>query len=167
MVGVATAQSFPTAANSLDLEIGGGFTRATSDYATGRINGYLAMGGLRLRDHLREETEIRRYTDPQNSMTETSAISGISYSVTLHGISPYVKGMAGAGFLNNPPATAVLVRAVGGGLDVTLNPSIHLRADYEYQSWPPELGFEQGLVAKMFTVGVVYHLHPFDRPRQY
>jgi hypothetical protein len=166
-LGVAFGQTFPTAANSLDLQIGGGFTTATSDYATGHINGYLVLGGLRLRDHLREETELRHYTNSKNSLSETSVLSGISYSMTFRGISPYIKGLAGAGFLKNPNATGVLVRAVSGGLDLTLNPSVHLRADYEYQSWPPELGFEQGLVVKMFTVGGVYHLHPFDSPRQY
>jgi hypothetical protein len=164
--GIALGQSFPAAENNLDLHIGSGFTTGSSDYATDHISGYSITGGIKLRDHVAEESEFRRLTDPKSSFSETSLITGVSCSVKYWGISPYVKGLAGIGFLSNPSARLAVLSA-GGGLDFTVKPLVHLRADYEYQSWPGELGFQHGLVAKMITLGVVYHVHPLDRPRVY
>jgi len=165
--GVAAfGQSFPAAENSLDLHVGSGFSTASSDYATDHIRGYWISGGIRLRTHITEETEFRRLTDPQSSLSERSLTTGISLSLKYRGISPYVKGLAGAGFLSNPSAT-LAVLSTGGGVDLTVKPAVHLRVDYEYQHWPGELGFEHGLVAKMVTAGFVYHIHPLDRPRVY
>jgi len=163
---VASGQSFPAAENSLDLHVGGGFATASADYAKDRISGYSISGGIRLRAHIAEESEFWRLTDPKGSLSMTSLTTGISCSLKYRGISPYVKGLAGVGFLSNPSAKLVAL-STGGGVDVTVMPSIHVRADYDYQSWPGELGFEQGFVAKMITFGVVYHIHPFDHPRTY
>jgi hypothetical protein len=166
LAGAATtvlAQAKPTATRSADLQIGGGFTTANSDYLPTRINGGTAYVDYDFIHHIGIEGEFHFVKDGSGSeIYEKTYELGGRYHRTYGRFSPYAKGMYGRGVFNFPAFPgfrhanlAYNLIAVGGGVDYRVLKHLNARADFEYQRW---FGFPQnGLAPTMFTIGAAYH----------
>jgi hypothetical protein len=159
----ARAQSEPTATRVGDLQLGGGFVFARSNYNFTPIN---LLGGafyttFDRRNHWGGEFDFR-----QNRATEDSTISERTYEVgpriflARGPFIPYAKVLYGRGvynFQNNIANVAYNMYVLGGGIDIPVRRSINVRGDYEYQNW---MGFPLGtLHPSVVTVGVAFHFH--------
>jgi opacity protein-like surface antigen len=159
----ANAQSAPTATRIGDLQVGGGFVFAKSDYNFTPINliGGSAYTTFDWRNHWGGEFDFR-----QNQSTSNSTVYERTYEIGprifLHRgpLIPYAKALYGRGvynFTNNIANVAYNIYTFGGGADYQLTRSINIRADYEYQTWA---GFPiSNLHPNVITVGVAYHFH--------
>lgn len=159
----AHAQIRETASRVGDLQIGGGFVFATSNYNFAPI--HLAGGAFYttfdMRNHWGGEFNLR-----QNNSTAGNSVYERTYQigprVFLHRgpMIPYAKVLIGRGVYNFPNGVANIaynMYTFGGGSDFDLRRSLKLRIDYEYQTW---LGFPiADLHPNVFTVGVAYHFH--------
>ncbi len=159
----ARAQSEPTATRVGDLQLGGGFVFAKSNYNFIPIN---LLGGafyttFDMRNHWGGEFDFR-----QNRATEDSTIYERTYEVgpriflARGPFIPYAKVLYGRGvynFQNNIANVAYNMYVFGGGVDIPVRRSINVRGDYEYQNW---MGFPLGtLHPSVVTVGVAFHFH--------
>lgn len=160
-------QAEPTATRAGDLQVGGTFDLANSDYAPNRFHGYGIFSSFDFRYHFGALVEFHQVNDPAPSqvMYERTYLAGARYVLHYGKFRPYAKGLFGRGVFNYPkvgPAglganIAYNVAAGGGGVDYSLARSINVRADYEYQSW---LGFlPQGLTPQLIEVGASYRFH--------
>jgi opacity protein-like surface antigen len=156
-------QARPTASRTADLQIGGGFVIAKSDYLPNTIYGGAAYFDFDVAHHLGVEGVFHFVKDGKGSQVyEKTYEIGVRYHRTYGRFSPYIKGMYGRGVFNFPAFPgfthanlAYNLFAVGGGVDYRILPHLNARADYEYQRW---LGFpENGLSPSLFTVGGAYH----------
>lgn len=159
------AQATPTASRSGDLQIGGGYSNANSDYLPNRFNGGTVYFDYDFYHHFGVEGEFRFIKDGPSGIYEKTYQVGGRYSRTYKSrYQPYVKGMYGRGVFNfaeNKVTYANLAYnmfVVGGGLDYHLLRNVNLRGDFEYQKW---MSFQpNGLSPTVFTIGAAYHFGP-------
>jgi hypothetical protein len=158
-----SAQARPTASRATDLQIGGGFTTADSDYLPSRINGGAAYFDFDFMHNLGIEGVFHFVKDGNGSdVYEKTYEIGARYHRTYGRFMPYGKLMYGRGVFNFPAYPgyphanlAYNLFAGGVGLDYRILPHLNARADFEYQRW---LGFPQnGLTPTLLTFGAAYH----------
>lgn len=156
------SQASPTASRAGDLQIGGGFSNANTDYVPNRVNGGTAYVDFDFYRHLGVEGEFRFIKDGQTNIYEKTYEVGVRYSrVYKNRYQPYAKLMYGRGvfnFANSGVTTANLAYnmfAGGAGLDYRVLPYLNIRGEFEYQRWmsfPPN-----GLTPSVVTIGAAYH----------
>jgi hypothetical protein len=162
-------QAEPTATRSGNLQIGGTFDLANSDYAPNRIQGMGFYSVFDFRYHLGFTTEFRQINDSSTSMNiyERTYEFGPRYVLHFGRLEPFVQVMYGRGVFNFPSLVtptgklnanlAYNLGAVGVGADYRLRRSINLRAEYEFQDW---MGFPpHGLTPAVLDFGAAYHFH--------
>ncbi|HEY5381525.1 MAG TPA: outer membrane beta-barrel protein [Acidobacteriaceae bacterium] len=173
-------QALPTATRLADLQIGGGYTLANSDYVPNRIRGFMFYGDFDLRGHYGLEADFHQVTDPNpdplvpsNHFSERTYEVGGRYLRHYHHqrLAPYAKLLYGRGVVNfraqqiYVPAglltyidnVAYNMAVLGGGLDYRLTPHINLRADFEYQHYfASDRDLPSGLSPTLFSFGVAY-----------
>jgi opacity protein-like surface antigen len=159
----APAQSGPTASRVGDLQIGGGFVYARSNYNFTPITLY---GGAGYIDFAKRPHWGGEFDFHQTKASSDSTIYERTYEIGPRiffqrgPLIPYAKVMYGRGvynFHNNIANVAYNMYTFGGGLDYELRRSINLRADYEYQTW---MSFPiTDLHPSVVTIGVAYHFH--------
>lgn len=178
---LAHGQAAPTATRFADLQVGGGFVWAHSDYVPNDIGGYGFYADYDLFGHYGLEADFHQVRDPNadplvpsNHFSErTYEIGGRYVRHYYHGrLAPYGKLLYGRGVVNfrahelYVPAgieiyidnIAYNIVSAGGGLDYRLTNRINVRGDFEYQRYfahDPEL--PNGLSPYMFTIGAAYH----------
>jgi len=160
---LAVAQSLPTASRLGDLQIGGGFVFAKSNYNSNPINliGGAAYTTFAIRPHWGGEFDFRHVRSTSDSTVyERTYEIGPRIFLTRGRLIPYAKVMYGRGvynFSNNIANIAYNIYTFGGGADYSITRSINLRADYEYQNW---MSFPLGtLRPSVVTIGAAYHFH--------
>ncbi|NYF81214.1 outer membrane beta-barrel protein [Granulicella arctica] len=136
----AYAQAKPTASRLLDLQAGGLFINANSDYARSRFNGYGAYADGDFYHGFGAEAEFRYITDqdPYVNLHEHTYEIGPRYSRHYGRFQPYAKLLIGRGVFNYPENTANLaynLGALGAGTDIRIFRHVNARIDYEYQHW--------------------------------
>ncbi len=163
IANISHAQSMPTASRAGDLQIGGGFVFASSDYNFTPIHliGAAAYTTFARRNHWGGEFDFR-----QNNSTSDSTVYQRTYEIGPRiflqrgPLIPYAKVLYGRGvynFSNNIANIAYNMYTLGGGADYELTRSINLRCDYEYQTW---MGFPiKNLHPNVITIGVAWHFH--------
>jgi hypothetical protein len=159
----ANAQTRETASRVGDLQVGGGFVFAHSNYNFNPVN--LIGGSLYTTFDKRNwwggEFDFRN-SKPTSDSTIYERTYEIGPRVFVHRgpFIPYAKVMYGRGvynFRNSVANVAYNMYTFGGGADYQLTRSLNLRGDYEYQTW---MGFPiQNLHPSVITVGVAYHFH--------
>lgn len=175
----AYAQAGTTASRLADLQLGGGFTLAHSDYVPNTIRGFALYGDFDIRGHYGIEAGFHRVVDPNsdplvpsNHFSETTYEIGGRYLRRYRRYAPYGKVLYGRSIANFP-AHQVFVPGglltyinnlaynsaiLGGGLDYRLTPCLNLRGDFEFQHWfASDAELPSGLSPMLFTVGVAYH----------
>jgi opacity protein-like surface antigen len=159
----AHAQTRETASRVGDLQLGGGFVFANSNF---NFNPIHLIGGafyttFDMRNHWGGEFDFRNNTSSSDSTVyERTYEIGPRIFVRRGDLVPYAKVLYGRGvynFSNNAANVAYNMYTLGGGADYQVRPSINIRVDYEYQTW---MGFPiADLHPSVFTVGVAYHFH--------
>ena len=159
-------QAEPTATRAGELQVGGTFSLADSDFTANRFRGYGIFSSFDFRYHFGALVEFHQLNDPTPSMVtyERTYLAGARYVLHYGRFHPYAKGLFGRGIFNYPKVGSGLganiaynVAAGGGGLEYSLTRAINLRADYEYQSW---LGFQpHGLTPQILEIGASYRFH--------
>lgn len=177
--GIACAQASPTASRLADLQLGGGFTLANSDYVPNTISGFAFYGDFDILGHYGLEVDYHRVKDPNsdplvpsNHFSETTYEVGGRYLRHYRRFSPYGKLLYGRGVANFPAHQAYIpsglltyiddlaynMAVLGGGVDYHLTRRVNLRADFEYQHWfASDSELPNGLAPKLFTIGAAYH----------
>jgi opacity protein-like surface antigen len=159
------SQAAPTATRSGDLQVGGTFSVADSDYTADRLRGYGIFANFDFRYHFGVEAEFHQVNDPSGSQVyERTYEIGPRYVLHYGRFRPYATVLYGRGVFNYPKVgpglganLAYNIAAVGGGMDYRLTRSVNLRADYEYQDW---MGFmPHGLTPAMVEIGAAYRFH--------
>ena len=171
---MALAQSTPAASRLGDLQVGGSFTNANSDYGI-RINGFGFYSDFDFRRHIGAEVDFHQLNDYHHAANariyERSYEAGGRYFWNFGRFKPYGKGLYGRGVFNFPLEDASVPRAnlafntlnMGAGVDIAVLKHLNVRAEYEYQHW---FGFQQNsLTPQLITVGVAYHFPP-GKPRR-
>lgn len=156
------SQARPTAQRTVDLQVGGGFTTANSDYLPRRINGGAVYFDYDFLHNIGIEGEFHFVKDGQTGLYEKTYEIGGRYHRTYGRFMPYAKGMYGRGVFNflaypgfGRANLAYNLFAIGGGLDYRITRHVNARADYEYQRW---MGFPpNGLAPSLLTFGAAYH----------
>jgi hypothetical protein len=159
----ARAQSGPTASRLGDLQLGGGFVFARSDYNFAPLH---LIGGAFYTTFDKRNHWGGEFNFHQNRGTEDSTVYQRTYEIgprifiARGPFIPYAKVLYGRGvynFHNSVANVAYNMFTFGGGADFQLRRSINLRADYEYQTWA---GFPiSNLHPSVITIGVAYHFH--------
>lgn len=164
-------QARPTASRAGDLQIGGSYTTANSDYVPNRIRGFGFYADFDLREHIGIEAEFHQINDPNTIIYERTYEVGARYVYRprrFDRASLFAKGMYGRGVFNFPPPfpppypqnqpaanLAYNLAALGAGVDIAVHPRVNVRIEYEYQKWfgfPPD-----GLTPQLITFGAAYH----------
>jgi opacity protein-like surface antigen len=159
---LAHAQSTPTASRAGDLQIGGGFVFAKSDYNFIPITLYGGAGYIDFakRAHWGGEFDFHQTKSSSDSTVyERTYEIGPRIFLQRGPLVPYAKVMYGRGVYNFHDSYANVaynMYTFGGGLDYEVRRSINLRADYEFQTW---MGFPTDLHPSVVTIGVAYHFH--------
>jgi len=177
----AQAQASPTATRFADLQVGGGFTLAHSDYVPNNIGGFAFYADFDILGHYGLEANFHRVRDPNpdplvpsNHFSETTYEIGGRYLRHYYGgrLAPYAKVLYGRGVANFPAHQILTPGGIvtfidnigynlvsfGGGLDYRLKSRINLRADFEYQHWfASDRELPNGLSPYLFTFGAAYH----------
>jgi hypothetical protein len=164
------SQAKATAKRDLDLQVGGGFVLADSDYISPKLRGGFVYADLDKTIHWGGEFELHQANSSQADHTyERTYEVGARYHRTYGIVVPYVKALIGRGVFNYPGEYNQLAKTYGPsianlaynmyagaiGADFKIKPYLNVRADYEYQRWhnfPPN-----GLTPQLFTIGVAYH----------
>jgi hypothetical protein len=189
----ALGQAGSTASRKLDLQLGGGYSNAKSDYVPNRIGGYMFYVDADFMRHIGVEVNFHQVSDPNSAVYERTYEAGARYFRDYGRFKPYVKGMYGRGVFNSPvytyavPVACTVVSGtstctyqvvatnfnlaynmfVGGvGLDVSIVPRVNVRVDYEYQRWLSGQGLTNGLTPQILSIGAAYHF-PAGRPEGY
>ena len=162
------AQSQAQATRLGDLQIGAGFTTASSDYVPNRIRGFAFYSDFDFREHVGIEVDFHQLNDPRpTDVYERTYEVGGRYFRRYYGghVKPYGKVLYGRGVFNFPQSEANLaynMLVAGAGVDFAVHPRINVRADFEYQRW---FGFPpNGLTPTLFTIGAAYHF-PAGQPK--
>jgi len=166
---LAYAQAKYTATRAGDLQLGAGYTNASSNYVTNRISGYSGYMTFDFTEHFGFEFDYHQANDPNSAVYERSYEWGGRYLRHYHHdrYRPYVRAMYGRGVFNFPLNAAnlaynMIVGAVG--MDIEVHPRINVRAEFEYQDWLSGPGLTNGLTPMLINVGVAYHF-PAGNPR--
>ena len=167
----AWSQARPTASRAGDLQIGGNYAVASSDYdQQHKIRGFGFYADFDFREHFGVEVDFHQLNDPSIPLYERSYEVGGRYVRRYGPVKPYVRAMYGRGVFNFPTSDNLSTAAnlaynqvdFGGGLDIPIISRMNARVEYEYQHW---FGFPpNGLTPQMVTVGVAYHFPP-GKPR--
>jgi len=161
---VAAAQAGPTASRAADIQAGGGFTVANSDYTVNRLRGFAFYASVDFTEHLGGEVDFHQLNDGQpTKVYERSYEIGPRYVLHYGRFHPYGKVLYGRGVFNFPQDAGNLAYNMfvgGGGVDVNIIPHLNVRADFEYQKWLSGPGLTDGLTPTLFTIGVAYHFPP-------
>jgi opacity protein-like surface antigen len=172
----ALAQAKPVVSRAGDIQVGGGYTFGTADYASDHIQGLTFYTDFDFMRHIGAEFEFHQMKDYNNpTLYERSYEFGGRYfrHYGAYGdYTPFLKGMYGRGVYNFPPYPppapqdqaagnlAYNMLVGGGGIDVAVTPRINARAEFEYQHWFGGLGLPNGLTPMIVTIGVAYHIPP-------
>lgn len=161
------AQAKPTASRLGDVQAGGLFVNANSDYARSRFNGYGVYADFDFFHGLGAEAEYRFISDQDDQVNiyERTYEIGARYSRHYGRFQPYGKFMYGRGVFNYAYNTANLAYnlfSIGGGTDIRIYRHVNARVDYEYQQW---LNFSRdgysprndGLTPTAISGGLAYH----------
>ena len=161
----AHAQANPTATALSNLQIGGGFTYARTDYGQKGDKGLTIFGDYDLGVHWGAEAEYHYVSIvTPDSVSENSFLAGPRVIYRKHHFKLYGKGMIGLGHMNVPltPTNRLaanetdFVFAGGGGVEYLIGSHLTLRpVDVEYQRW----SFRTGLTPVVFTIGAAYRFH--------
>ena len=157
LVAPAFGQAHPTATALSNVQIGGGFTYARTDYGQKGNKGLTVYGDYDMGAHWGGEAEYH-YTSisTPNQVSENSFLVGPRFIVRKNNFQLYGKGMLGLGRISYPPARVRetdFVFAAGGGVEYRLGDHLTLRPiDFEYQRW----SFQTGLTPKVITIGAAY-----------
>lgn len=159
----AGAQAVPTATRLGDVQVGGGYTGANSDYTTNIIRGFAFYGDVDFVPRLGMEFDFHQLNDPQPTKVYERSYEVGGRFVLHHGdvINPYVKVLYGRGVFNFPKDSGNLAYNMvvgGGGIDFRVKRWLNVRADYEYQRWLSGPALDQGLNPQLVTIGVAYHV---------
>ena len=165
----AHAQAKYTATRAGDLQLGAGYTNASSDYVPNRISGYSGYMTFDFTEHFGFEFDFHQANDPKSPVYERSYEWGGRY-LRHYGhdrYRPYARAMYGRGVFNFPFNAAnlaynMIVGAVG--MDIEVHRRINVRAEFEYQDWLSGPGITNGLKPMLINVGVAYHF-PAGNPR--
>jgi hypothetical protein len=165
----AHGQATYTASRAGDLQVGAGYTSANADYeyVSDRITGFAFYTDFDLADHFGVELSFHQLNDPKSAVYQRTYEFGGRYVFHFGRFAPYGKLMAGRGVLNYPDNDANLaynILAGAGGVDVSVHPRIHLRAEFEYQDWLNTPGAGLAIHPTLLTIGVAYHFNG-GRPR--
>jgi len=166
---LAHGQAKYTATRAGDLQLGAGYTNASSDYVPNRIAGYSGYATFDFREHFGAEFDFHQANDPKSAVYERTYEWGGRY-VRRYGndrYRPYVRAMFGRGVFNFPGNVANLAynMIVGAaGMDIAVRSRINVRAEFEYQDWLSAPGITNGLTPTLINVGVAYHF-PAGNPR--
>lgn len=154
-------QASTTASRRFDVQAGGQFVIAKSDYSPQKFKGAGVYATVDFTYHLGAEIDFRQLNSPADSSYERTYEAGVRYHRTYGRFAPYIKGMYGRGVFNFVQGSTVLANLaynefVGGvGTDIRILPYLNARADYEYQSWR---NFpDHGLTPQLLSIGVAYH----------
>lgn len=159
----ARAQSMPTATRVGDLQLGGGFVFARSDYnfTPNHLLGEAFYATFDKRDHWGGEFDFRHSQSTEDSTVhETTYEIGPRIFLARGPFIPYAKVLYGRGVYNFPNSVANVaynMYTFGGGIDIPVRRSLNVRGDYEYQTW---MGFPiADLHPSVITIGVAFHFH--------
>jgi opacity protein-like surface antigen len=171
----------PTATRLADLQVGGGFVWAHSDYVPNDIGGFGLYADYDIRGHYGIEADFHQVRDPNadrlvpgNHFSERTYEIGGRYvrRYDRGRFAPYGKVLFGRGVVNFvahqrfvPGGLETYVDnigynmvSLGGGLDYRLTERINLRGDFEYQHlFAHDSELPNGLSPHMFTIGAAYH----------
>lgn len=158
------AQAGPTATALSNLQIGGGYTYARTDYGQKGDKGFTVYGDYDIGLHWGAEA-VYHYASVStpNGISENSFGIGPRVILRSHHFKPYGKVMIGLGHItsSNPLIRPALnetdfVFSGGGGLEYLIGSHLSLRPiDVEYQRW----SLKNGLNPVTFTTGVAYRFH--------
>jgi opacity protein-like surface antigen len=162
---IAHAQAAPTATAKTNLQVGGGFTYARTDYGQKGDKGITGFADYDIGLHWGIEGDVHYVSiSTPNGVSENSYLIGPRYIFRYHRFKLYGKGLIGLGHLeiNLSPNNSVsasendFVFAGGGGLEYLMGKHITIRAiDFEYQHWD----YRTGLTPAVLTVGAAYRFH--------
>jgi opacity protein-like surface antigen len=162
---LAHAQANPTATALSNLQIGGGFTYARTDYGQKGDRGLTIFADYDLGLHWGAEADYHYVSiNTPDSVSENSFTVGPRFILRKHHFKLYGKGMIGLGHISVPltPTNSPAVNetdflfAGGGGVEYLIGRHLTLRpVDVEYQRW----SFRTGLTPLVMTVGAAYRFH--------
>ncbi|WP_182275572.1 outer membrane beta-barrel protein [Granulicella sp. 5B5] len=161
----AHGQALVTASNASDIQVGGGFSFAASDYSNYKTANTKIKGGAFYADfdfmkHVGLELDFHQLNDAQSDLYERTYEVGGRYLLKPRGaLKPYIKGLYGRGVLNFPNGyfnIAYNMIVGGGGVDYSVKPWLNVRGDFEYQNWFSGRQLQSGLTPLVVTVGVAY-----------
>jgi opacity protein-like surface antigen len=165
LASTAKAQALPTALAKGELQIGGGYSIASSDYGQRKIEGLSGFADFDILAHWGVEGDIHAVTIwTPDDIAEASYLVGPRFIYRRRNIKLYAKALAGVGSLiiQNPQYHPYEVGgtnfayALGGGIDIVVKPYLTVRAvDAEYQHF----NYQTGLTPIVFTFGAAYRFH--------
>jgi hypothetical protein len=176
----ALGQAAPDATRAGDLQVGGTFTFAYSDYSPQDSEGGGAYAAFDFKPNYGVEADFHFININQHSgASELSYEIGPRYHRTYGRYNPYVKALGGRGTFDFAPAFQELgvtehywMLTGGAGLDYQLTYRFNLRAEVEYQHWftngnsgpqTPPTGpttgeyLPHGLTPILYQFGFAYH----------
>ena len=158
VAGAKAQVTAPTASRRADLQLGGSFVLARSDYGQ-RLAGGGFYGTYDFRPHLGVELAFHQLNSENGDQRyERTYEVGGRYVLHWNRINPYAHVMYGRGVFNFPQNIANLaynLGAAGGGVDVNVLKHVNVRGEYEYQRW---FSFPlHDLTPQLGTIGVAYH----------
>jgi opacity protein-like surface antigen len=161
----AKAQALPTALARGELQVGGGYSIAGSDYGQRKIQGISAFADFDVRLHVGLEADAHFLSViTPDDIGENSFLAGPRFIYRRNGIKMYAKVLAGVGdfIVENRQrypgevAGTNFAYSLGGGVDVLVKQHFVVRAvDVEYQHFD----YLTGLTPIVFTFGAAYRFH--------
>lgn len=179
----------PTATKLADLQVGGGFVWANSDYVPNDIGGFGLYADYDIRGHYGIEADFHQVRDPNpDPLVPSNHFSERTYEIGGRYVrhydqgrfAPYGKALFGRGVVNFrahqrfvPGGLETYIDdigynmvSLGGGLDYRLTGRVNLRGDFEYQHlFAHDSELPNGLSPRIFTIGAAYHF-PARGPKQ-
>jgi opacity protein-like surface antigen len=157
---VAYGQARPTSVRVLDIQVGGEYSNADSDYEPLRVQGFGFYSDVDFRPHFGAEVDFHQLNESTTKLYERTYEAGGRYYRTYGSLKPYVKGLYGRGVLNFPQNSGNIAYNMfvgGGGMDFALKPYLNVRLDYEYQRWNSGPGIDHGITPQVLSIGAAYH----------
>lgn len=147
-----------TAERRADLQVGGGFSIADSDYSQKAFRGGSLYATLDVSPHFGVEFMFHQVkTQYSDGIYERTYELGPRYVRHYGRFNPFVKVSYGRGVFNYPDDAANLAYnmfTATAGVDVHVQRHVNVRAEYEVQRW---LSFEDhGLQPSVVTLGAAY-----------
>jgi len=163
----AHAQASFAATRTLDVQVGGLYINANSDYSRSRFNGYGIYGDVDFKHHFGVEGAFHYISDQDSyvNIYERTYEVGGRYVRHYGRFSPYAKVMYGRGVFNYPENTANLAYnlvGLGAGTDIRVLRHLNGRVDYEYQKWfsfakDASSPRSDSLTPNLLSAGFAYH----------